>query len=188
MLAYVFWHWPRFDADVALYQTNLRSFHRTLGANAPPGFHHSTVFSVKGADWLDTTGPVFEEWYLLDNSAAMDQLNDAAVTGACEKPHSVVAKDAAGGTAGLYHLRRGAADLSKKRFGVWFSKPEGMSYKDFFARIDDEHLARVALWQRQMTLGPTREFCLLGESEEPISRVAGQQVELELFWAGSVAS
>ena len=185
MLAYVFWHWPRFDVDLAIYQTNLRAFHRTLGANAPPGFHHSTVFSVKGADWLDTTGPVFEEWYLINNSAAMDQLNDAAVTGACEKPHNLAAKDAAGGTAGLYRLRRGTADLSKKCFAAWFSKPDGMSYKDFFARIDEEKLPRVALWQRQMTLGPTREFCLLSESQDAIPRVGGQEVALELIWAGS---
>jgi hypothetical protein len=156
MLAYVFWHWPRFDVDLTLYQKNLRAFHKTLAANTPPGFHHSTAFSIKGANWLDSTGSAFEEWYLLDNSAALDQLNDAAVTGACEQPHNVVAKDAAGGTAGLYRLRRGAADLSRKRFAVWFSKPDGMSYKDFLARVDEEQLPRAALWQRQMTLGPTR--------------------------------
>lgn len=182
MLAYVFWHWPRFDVNLSNYQTNLRNFHRTLGANAPPGFHHSTVFSIKGADWLDTTGPLFEEWYLLNNSAAMDLLNDAAVTGACEKPHNEVARDAAGGTAGLYRLRRGNADLSRKRAAVWFSKPDGMSYKDFFARIDEEKLSGVALWQRQMTLGPTREFCLLSESQEAISYVRGQQVSLAAIW------
>jgi len=184
MLAYIFWHWPRFDVDLAVYQTNLRNFHRTLAAHIPPGFHGSTVFSINGASWLDSTGPTFEEWYLLDNSAALDQLNDAAVTGACERPHNVVAKDAAGGTAGLYRLRRGAADLSKKRFAVWFSKPDGMSYKDFLARIDEEQLPRAALWQRQMTLGPTREFCLLSEDEETISRVLGQKVLLEVIWAG----
>lgn len=184
MLAYVFWHWPRFDVDLALYQTNLRTFHRTLAAHPPPGFHRSTVFSINGANWLDSTGSAFEDWYLLDNSAGLDQLNDAAVTGACEHPHNLVAKDAAGGTAGLYRLRRGAPDLSKKRFAVWFSKPDGMSYKDFLARIDEERLPRVALWQRQMTLGPTREFCLLSEDEETISRVVGQKVLLELIWAG----
>ena len=185
MLAYVFWHWPRFDVDLAQYQTKLRAFHKTLGANAPPGFHHSTVFSIKGANWLDTTNQVFEDWYLLDNSAALDQIDKGAVTGACEQPHNVVAREAAGGTAGLYRLRRGTADLSKKRIAVWFSKPDGMSYKDLFARLDQEPLSRVALWQRQMTLGPTREFCLLGESKEAIPRVGGEEVALELIWAGS---
>jgi hypothetical protein len=184
MLAYTFWHWPRFDVDLAVYQTNLRTFHRILAAHTPPGFHRSTVFSINGASWLDSTGPTFEEWYLLDNSAALDQLNDAAVRGACEQPHNVVAKDAAGGTAGLYRLRRGTADLSKKRFAVWFSKPDGMSYKAFLARIDEEQLPRAALWQRQMTLGPTREFCVFSEDEETISRVPGQKVSLEVIWAG----
>jgi hypothetical protein len=184
MLAYVFWHWPRFDVDLALYEANVRGFHKTLSANTPPGFHHSIVFSIKGADWLDTNSQVFEDWYLLDGSAAMDQLNLAAVSGACEQPHNVVARDAAGGTAGLYRLRRGTADLSKKRFAVWFSKPDGLSYKDFFDRFD-EHLPRVTLWQRQMTLGPTREFCLLSENKEALSRVPGQEVSLDVIWAGS---
>jgi len=185
MLAYVFWHWPQFAVDPAAYETNLRAFHRTLGANTPPGFHLSTVCSIKGANWLDTESPVFEDWYLLENSAALDQLNEGAVTGVCEQPHNVVAREAAGGTAGLYRLRQGTPDLSKKRFAVWFSKPDGISYKDFFARMEKEHLPRVALWQRQMTLGPTREFCLLSENEGAISQVVGENVSLELIWGGS---
>jgi hypothetical protein len=185
MLAYVFWHWPQFTVDPAVYETNLRTFHRTLGANTPPGFHLSTVFSIKGAIWLDTNSPIFEDWYLLENSAALDQLNEAAVTGACEQPHNVVAREAAGGTAGLYRLRQGTPHLSKKRFAVWFPKPDGVSYKDFFARMEKEHLPGVALWQRQMTLGPTREFCLLSEKEDAISHVVGEHVSLDLIWGGS---
>jgi hypothetical protein len=51
--------------------------------------------------------------------------------------------------------------------------------------MEKEHLPRVALWQRQMTLGPTREFCLLSENEGAISQVVGENVSLELIWGGS---
>jgi hypothetical protein len=184
MLAYVFWHWPQLVVDLASYNAKLVAFHQTLAANKPAGFHNSTVFSTIGANWLDTKGPVFEDWYLMDNSAALDPLNEGAVTGACEQPHNVVAREAAGGTAGLYKLRKGLADLSKKRVAVWFSKPDGVSYKEFFAQIEDEQLPEDALWQRQMTLGPTQEFCLLSENEHDVVNVAGQKVSLELIWTG----
>ena len=185
MLAYVFWHWPKPGVDLAAYAANLRTFHKTLGDNKPPGFQHSTVFSIEGANWLDTKGPVFEDWYLIDNSAAMDRINEAAVTGACELPHNVVAVDAAGGTAGLYRLRQGSADLSGKRLAVWFSKPDGVSYKEFFSGLSNHDLPGVAVWQRQMTLGPTTEFCLLSEDEDAIAHVIGENVSLELIWDGS---
>src|SRR4051794_7144154 len=105
MLAYVFWHWPQASIDTETYLAHLLSFHRTLAANKPDGFQHSVVFRIEHANWLDTTGPAYEEWYLLDDSAAMDHLNEAAVSGACEEPHNRVARQAAGGTGGLYRLR-----------------------------------------------------------------------------------
>ena len=172
MLAYVFWHWPQSTVVPATYLVNLESFHRTLAANKPHGFRGSVVFSIEDAEWLQTRGPAFEEWYLLDDSAAMDPLNDAAISGACEQPHNLVARDAAGGTGGLYRLRSGQEVLSEARFAVWLAKPDGVSYRDFFATLAPlTAQANVALWGRQMTLGPTTEFCL--HSQTPIQLPPG---------------
>jgi hypothetical protein len=162
MLAYVFWHWPRPDIERGQYLDHLTAFHRTLAANKPPGFQRSVVFRIHGANWLNTHGEAYEEWYLLDDSAAMDPLNDAAVSGVCEEPHNRVAREAADGTGGLYRLRAGAGDLADAKFATWLSKPTGVSYKDFYARLEPG----VTLWGRQMTLGPTREFCI--HSHTPI--------------------
>src|SRR5689334_18669091 len=118
MLAYVFWHWPQSSVDPETYVSHLAGFHRTLAANKPKGFQGSVVFRIEDPDWLQTRGAVFEEWYLLDDSAAMDPLNDAAVSGACEQPHNLVAREAAGGTGGLYRLRSGQEVLSEARFAV----------------------------------------------------------------------
>jgi hypothetical protein len=161
MLAYVFWHWPQSHIDHDSYINHLIDFHNTLAANKPPGFQESVVFRVRGASWLNTTAEAYEEWYLLDGSAAMDPLNDAAVSGVCEEPHNRVAREAADGTGGLYRLRAGNGQLSKSRHALWLSKPAGVSYKEFYASLQP-HTSEpgVALWGRQMTLGPTTEFCI----------------------------
>ena len=172
MLAYVFWHWPQPSVGWETYLAHLEAFHRTLAANSPPGFRHSAVFGIEDANWLETSGPVYEEWYLLDNSAAMDPLNDAAVSGACEEPHNLVARNAAGGTGGLYRLRSAKEVLREARFAVWLSKPEGVSYRSFYETLAPLTSQRsVALWGRQMTLGPTSEFCL--HSQTPLQLPAG---------------
>ena len=91
----------------------------------------------------------------------MDPLNEAAVSGACEEPHNRVAREAAGGIGGIYRLRAGAEDLAEAKYAVWLSKPEGVSYKDFYASLVPlTSQPGVALWGRQMTLGPTTEFCI----------------------------
>lgn len=165
MLAYVFWHWPRPDIEHGQYLDHLTDFHRTLAANRPPGFQRSVVFRISGANWLNTDGEAYEEWYLLDNSAAMDSLNDSAVSGVCEAPHNRVAREAADGTGGLYRLRAGEEDLAQAKFATWLSKPAGVSYKDFYAGLESlTAQPGVALWGRQMTLGPTTEFCIHSRS------------------------
>ena len=172
MLAYVFWHWPQSHIDHDSYINHLIDFHNVLAANRPDGFHESVVFRIRGASWLNTTGEAYEEWYLLDDSAAMDPLNDAAVSGVCEEPHNRVAREAADGTGGLYRLRAGHGQLSESRHALWLSKPAGVSYKDFYSTLEPlTAQPGVALWGRQMTLGPTTEFCI--HSANPIELPPG---------------
>jgi len=160
MLAYVFWHWPQPGVDTKTYVEHLVDFHRVLAANKPVGFHGSRVFRFRGASWLETKGDAFEDWYLIDDSAALDRINDAAVSGPCEAPHNLVAREAAGGTAGLYRLRHG--EIGETNYALWLSKPAGMSYADFYLMLEP----LGALWARQMTLGPTTEFVI--HSKDPI--------------------
>jgi hypothetical protein len=172
MLAYVFWHWPQSSVTSETYIAHLESFHRTLAANKPAGFQRSAVFRIEDTDWLQTRGPVYEDWYLMDDSAAMDPLNGGAISGACEVPHNLVAREAAGGTAGLYRLRSGENVLTEARFAVWLAKPDGVSYRDFYDALAPlTAQPNVALWGRQMTLGPTTEFCL--HSQTPVQLPPG---------------
>ena len=185
MLAYVFWHWPQSNLDRGAYQDHLADFHHTLAANKPQGFQRSVVFSIRGANWLNTPGEAYEEWYVLDDSAAMDRLNEAAVTGVCEEPHNRVAREAADGTGGLYRFREGHEDLTQSRFAVWLSKPDGVSYKDFYGALQPITSQQdVGLWGRQMTLGPTTEFCIHSPTRIKLpDNYSGQNITLEVIWS-----
>jgi hypothetical protein len=60
----------------------------------------------------------------------------------------------------LYRLSAGEPGLAKARVALWFAKPSGMTYENLYEILQPE-VQQVAdgLWQRQMTLGPTPEFC-----------------------------
>jgi hypothetical protein len=166
MLAYVFWHWPRADATAAAYEALQRPFHAALRSAPPAGFRGSRVLAMGGAPWAAEGGEAYEDWYLVEGSAALDPLNEAAVTVPRRGAHDAAAAAAAGGTAGLYRRRLGdPGDLPHA--AAWFAKPPGMGYSALFTTL--EPLVRAegaALWSRQMTLGPAPEFCL--QSRRPI--------------------
>lgn len=91
---------------------------------------------------------------------ALPSLNDAAVSGPRLEPHNAVARLAEDGTAGLYGLKAGTP-LTRPAHAAWFGKPSGMSYAALFAILEPVvRSVTGGLWQRQMVLGPTPEFCL----------------------------
>lgn len=158
MLAYVFWHWPRPDVSIADYETRMRTFQDALAADGPRELRAARAWRLAGAPWLPA-GAGYEDWYLVDDSAALDTLNAGAVTGPLAGPHNAVASLVAGSAAGLYQTARtnpGALDSATAR---WFAKPAGMPYADFYTQVGE---AQSRLWRRMMVLGPTPEFCLIG--------------------------
>jgi hypothetical protein len=158
MLAYVFWHWRYPEIDGETYQSRLMAFHRVLTEQKPAGFQYSVVFCSAGAPWIPTALETYEDWYLVDGAAALDPLNEAAVSGPRRAPHDEVAR----GAAGLYRFRTGELSIADAQFALWFSKPAGASYDDFYASVRPwTSQLGVGLWGRQMVLGPTPEFCLL---------------------------
>ncbi|MDH3496279.1 MAG: hypothetical protein OER21_05925 [Gemmatimonadota bacterium] len=159
MLAYVFWHWSLPQVAPADYEQALRRFHAALAQAPPAGFLRSWTHQVTGAPWVP--GPIgYEDWYLLDGSAALDPLDVAAVSGRRQEAHDGAARLAAGGTAGLYQLRAGAP-LPLADSARWFGKPVGVGYADFLPNLERTVAGRpFAVWMRRMVLGPTPEFCL----------------------------
>lgn len=180
MLAYVFWHWPSSTVEPAEYEQLLRRFHAALGVAAPPGFRGSVVFRIAGsAPWLGGT-PAYADWYLVDGSAALDPLNVAAVSGACQDPHDQLARAAEKGVGSLLALRGDRADIASARLSTWLAKPKGMPYDEFYAATEGVlRPARGTLWRRQMVLGPTPEFGILSTEAVPLQDIF-QPLQLEV--------
>ena len=162
MLAYVFWHAPGSIDAMASYEAALAAFHRSLDPADITGFRGSQAFLVEGAAWASSR-VLYEDWYLVDDFSALGELNTAAISGHRQRPHDEVAGLAGEGMAGVYSLRQGTVRLSDVRRAAWFSKTAGLSYDDFYRRLGP----RESLWQRQMVLGPTPEFCSLDDDDPP---------------------
>jgi hypothetical protein len=162
MLAYVFWHERRADADDAAYRADAAEFHRRLTATALPGFLGSRTFAIETLPWRDDTGVArFEDWYVLSGSAELDRLDEIAVSGDRSAPHDRLASAVAWGTAGLYRLRGGPAH-GDQTAAQWFAKPAGMRYAELDAILSTAVSPEHAVWQRQMVLGPAPEYCVAG--------------------------
>jgi hypothetical protein len=167
MLAYVFWHWRRQEIPRQQYEERQQRFHATLQAAPSAGFLRSRSVAIHGAPWAASGGDAYEDWYLVNDSAALDPLNQAAITAPRQLAHDAAAAAAHGGTAGLYRLRHGSVGNAVPTLAAWFSKPSGMSYDQLFSAVEPLlPSAAGALWCRQMVLGPSPEFCL--QSSAPV--------------------
>jgi hypothetical protein len=157
LLAYVFWHVPRADADARDYESLHREFHAVLQRANVNGLVRVRVNRLAQVPWLGGK-PGYEDWHLLEGSAGLDVLNHAAVSGMRQLPHDRIAALAADGIAGLYGLRQGRP--IEPAIAYWLSKPAGASYAEFESSLAPLVADGCCLWGRRMTLGPTPEFCL----------------------------
>ncbi|HEU5169352.1 MAG TPA: hypothetical protein VFU46_02380 [Gemmatimonadales bacterium] len=183
MLAYLFWHWRGPHVDAAPYEQAQRRFHAALREAPPPGFLRSRTAALAGAPWAGGGGEAYEDWYLLEDSAALDALNDAAVTASRRAPHDAAAALAGGGTGGVYHLRLGAP-VREPRFAWWFGKPAGTSYTALDELLRPVVERGAALWCRHMVLGPAPEFCV--QAAAPVALPVGLgelEVALRPVWS-----
>jgi hypothetical protein len=154
MLAYVFWHQPQNGVVPTDYEEGLRAFHDRL---AVP----SASFRIESLPFAQPGGG-YEDWYLVEDWTELGELNVVALSGERRTPHDDVARLAAGGWAGIYLLVRG--ETRPPSSTRWVSKPAGQSYDAFL-----EAVSAPTIWQRQMTLGPTPEFCLVDGTAETAS-------------------
>jgi hypothetical protein len=162
LLAYVFWHAPRVGIAARDYEAAHSEFHDVLWRSRVPGLQALRVYRLDAIPWLPGRPSGYEDWHLLEDSAALDRLNEAAVTQARQLPHDRIAAMAAGGTAGLYGLRSGAP--IEPTVAYWLSKAAGTSYPDFNVSMKPFVERGGCLWGRRMTLGPTPEFCLQAQA------------------------
>jgi hypothetical protein len=164
VLAYIFWHHPRPEVDLAEYERSLRSFHHALAESGVEGFVRSDSFRLRGAPWINDGGDSYADWYLVEGSFALDPLNDVAVSGARRLGHDEAARASARGVGGLYRLVEGEAALDGGAAEMWLTKPRTTPYEQFYEWARPRAREGGGLWRRQMVLGPAPEFCLVTAS------------------------
>ena len=174
MLAYVFWHEPRPEVDVEHYVGRLQAFHRALAAAPPPSFLRSWSVRLDAAPW--DSGPArapFEDWYLVEDWAALGTLNEAAVRAPREAAHDSIAALATNGAGGLYLLQHGTLDGPAPWAG-WVVKPHGEPYETFAPQLRAavDAAGGGAVLRRQMVLGPAPEYALLAGREVDLPQPA----------------
>ena len=160
-LGYVFWHWPKPGVQKEDYERSLIGFQEALRSHSPKGFVDVLSYRVEPLPWGSASLKGYEDWYLVEDFGSLGVLNDASVARANQRPHAEVAAMAAGGAGGIYKLRKVKLGLRGARVASWFQKPPGMTYdalRESIAELLEER--STDLWQRQMVLGPTPEFCV----------------------------
>jgi hypothetical protein len=172
MLAYIFWHAPGPATEQTAYEAGLAGFHELLRQQTLAGFHGSLCLRIDGAPWVPAN-PGYEDWYLVEGSAVLDPLNELAVSTEMKAAHDRPALAAGFGAGGLYRLLSGRV-AQPAAWATWLRKPAGMAYADFYREITPwTSRPDVSLWRRQMVLGPSPEFCIVGP--EPVRAPAPMQ-------------
>jgi hypothetical protein len=161
VLAYVFWHRPGEGIDNEAYERAAERFHRSLAHTPPVGLRGSALYRVARLPWLQGRAG-YEDWYLLDDFAAIGVLNEAAVAHGHRSTHDEIARRFGAGAGGMYGLLEGHPDLHRAQVVVWVSRPPG-SKRGALGELlgdglDPEH---ASLWRRQLVLGPAPEYCVL---------------------------
>lgn len=158
MLAYLFWHRPRPGVEQEEYEEAQRRFHRLIEVD-------SACFRLERLPFGDEPG--YEDWYLVDDWAALGELNATAVDSHHRPGHDRAAALAGEGWGGVYVCVRGEPTIPSA--ARWLGKPRGEASGEFLAGFADD----LVVWQRQMVLGPAPEFCVAsGEDEQPEGRRA----------------
>ena len=177
MLAYVFWHVP--VADAAGYEDRLRAFHAALRADAPAGLGPTATFGLDAVPWFGGAAG-YEDWYLVDDFAALGTLNAAAVSGAARAPHDAAAAAARAGVGGVMGHVGGPLLPPRLGWAAWLRKPAGMGYDAFHGELADAVGSTASAWRRQMVLGPTTEYCVLAGAAQQLPRPAEHSWPLRL--------
>ncbi|HYM56026.1 MAG TPA: hypothetical protein VES97_11725 [Solirubrobacteraceae bacterium] len=196
MIAYLFWHRPREGVAVEDYEQSQVAFHRSLAHVPPAGFLGSACYRAAELPWLGGAAGC-EDWYFVEDFAALGVLNEAAVGRGHRTAHEQAARRFGAGAGGLYGLIEGRPtahlrSVEEATVTVWIARPPGSQRRALGELLGDGmDPERASLWRRQLVLGPAPEFCLL--APEPPSGVGPTRLpagwtattfEREVLWSG----
>lgn len=147
MLAYLFWHRPEPEVARDDYERRLSAFHAVLAGRG----YTTAAFRPERLPFAEHDG--YEDWYLIDDWAALGVLNEAAVDVRSRPTHDVVAGLSGHGWGAVYGLVGG--DPVPPLRARWLHRPSVAGYAGFIVGLGE-----ATVWQRQLVLGPAPEFCV----------------------------
>ena len=163
-IAYVFWHTPRPSASRRRYEAALRRFVGSLDAHPPSGLQRASTARLPHPPWNLAAGPIYEDWYVLDDFASLGAIRAVAYERPWKAFHRAVARGAATATSSVYQLLAGDPSSPSGGGSAWFSLPAPARYSTIRRPlIQLVEGAGVGLWRRQLALGPAPEFCVRGD-------------------------
>ena len=121
---------------VADYEARLRAFHAALRAGGPAGLGPSASVALGEVPWLGGSAG-YEDWYLVEDWAALGALNAAAVSGTRRAPHDAAAAAARAGVAGVMAHVAGPLLPERPGWAAWLSKPAGIAYESFHGELGE---------------------------------------------------
>lgn len=168
-LAYIFWHHRRHSVSDEHYREAVAAFHERLAMNPPTGFVSSFSRRQNELPWMPAKVEIYEDWYIIENYAALEHLNAHAARGDMESTHDSVAELSATGSGAIYSLMFNHSEDVDLKSIVWFDKTQLTKTKDFLATVDmktkDNH---GIAWRRQLSLGPAPEFVVWMPGGKPL--------------------
>jgi hypothetical protein len=163
VIAYSFWHSAAAGVAATEYEAALAGFVSSLANAGIEGLRGCRSVRFDGLPWVPGR-PAYQDWYELDGSAALDTLEKGAIAAAVDASHAAIARLASNGSGGMFACRsdgpsRAPVPGTELRV-AWIDKPAGAPYGSFVAGLRGAVEPRGEVWQRRLSLGPGREFCV----------------------------
>ena len=163
MFSYVFWHTRSDTASQEIYELNLLAFYDALKRVECPGVQHTATFRISSLPWSKQQSG-YEDWAVIEGTGVLEDLNQKAIQGSMERPHTQIARLMDGGNGGVYYHLWGELEPYRANRAQWLTRQRGIQFRQPLKKITDSARVPVSVWRRFMVLGPGPEFIIFGSA------------------------
>lgn len=187
MLAIVFWNARRKGVEPGVYAESLIGFHRALRLARPAGFRFSATYRVEPLPWFDPGTEIYEDYYLVSNFEAIDNLNGAVLRGQDMAAHRELMQRTGAANGAIFALSSGTARIEQLPVATWFIKPRNVSADELMKSASQQSPdLQCSLWTRSLALGPIENCLLSSDRIELPDHYLSVSVDRELVWHASM--
>jgi hypothetical protein len=185
MLAVVFWNSRNASATDVQYEDALSGFHKELNQRKSKGLRRSVAFAVRTElPWLCSDFRIYEDWYIMTNFAALDDLDRLVIEGKHLPSHRELMTKTGCASGAVMYLDKGVPFVERCRNAYWFSKPRGTTADDIAEiAIDSGSPKSISVWTRAMALGPAGSCILANEAIEFPPDYEVTETVRDVLWA-----